>query len=200
MLLLVNNNTTKSNIEYAHNLLQYFVSECKFLYGEQLCIYNFHLISHIADDALMYGSLDNVSAFKFENFLGKIKKLVHTGNSPLQQIINRIEERKHIPINTYRKMDNMKVGHVYIINNLLSVEIEDIKGSEYKCKKIRTQQLYLEPCDSTIIGIFKAYRTYASIQISKDSLKRRGILINIKDIYEDDDDDYCILLAVKHLF
>ena len=38
--------------------------------------------------------MDNFSAFPFESFLQTIKKMLRSGNKPLQQVFNRISEVK----------------------------------------------------------------------------------------------------------
>ncbi|ODM93427.1 hypothetical protein Ocin01_13254, partial [Orchesella cincta] len=53
-------------------LLERFVSEMEELYGQTSIVYNVHSLLHVHQDALIYGSLDNVSAFPFENYLQKI--------------------------------------------------------------------------------------------------------------------------------
>ncbi len=50
----------------------------------------------MSDDARRFGSLDKVSAFCFENFLGQLVKLVRKPNQPLQQVIRRLLERKQL--------------------------------------------------------------------------------------------------------
>ena len=48
-----------------------------------------------------YGSLDDFSAFPFENFLGKMKKKVRSGNKPLAQLAARIphiEQINNMPV------------------------------------------------------------------------------------------------------
>lgn len=77
---------------YAKILLEHFVKSFKNIYGQQYLTHNFHGLLHVADDVLTYGPLDNCSAFKFENFLQYIKRLVRKGEKPLQQVIKRLAE------------------------------------------------------------------------------------------------------------
>lgn len=72
-------------------------------YGSQFMTHNFHNILH-ADDVNPFGSLDSCSAFRFENYLNSLKRLVNSGNKPLQQIVRRLIEintlkpdEKHVP-------------------------------------------------------------------------------------------------------
>ena len=45
-----------------------------------------------------------------------LKRLITSGYLPLKQIINRIEERKHRQSKPKIRMDNIKIGNVYIIS------------------------------------------------------------------------------------
>jgi len=51
-----------------------FVSQYPTLYGYEYVTYNVHGLIHLADFALQDGSLDNFSAFKYENCSQIIKK------------------------------------------------------------------------------------------------------------------------------
>lgn len=46
----------------------------------------------MADDTTTFGTLDTCSAFKFENFLYSLNRLIRKGDKPLQQIVNRLNE------------------------------------------------------------------------------------------------------------
>jgi len=39
-----------------------------------LCLVNLHTLLHICSDVQKYGSVDNFSAFRFENYMSNIKK------------------------------------------------------------------------------------------------------------------------------
>ena len=89
--LLLSDNSA-SNINLAEFLLNYFVEEGIKLYGDKFPIFNVHSLLHLADDARTHGSLDNISAFKFENYLGSIKKMIRGSKNPLIQVVNRVKE------------------------------------------------------------------------------------------------------------
>lgn len=62
-------------------------------------IFLVHNLIHFCDDVRLLGPLDKYSAFKYENFIKKIKKKVKTSNKPLQQFVNRIHEENQLKIN-----------------------------------------------------------------------------------------------------
>lgn len=70
-----------------------FVRHYMELYPPGHCIYSFHMLAHLSDEVKKYGSLDNFSCFAFENYLGKIKRMVKGPYKPLQQVIRRMSER-----------------------------------------------------------------------------------------------------------
>jgi len=56
-------------------------------YGQEQLIYNVHNLLHISDDAVKYGSLNNISCFLFESFLGQLKGAVCRLQNPLSQVL-----------------------------------------------------------------------------------------------------------------
>lgn len=78
---------------YACELLKVFLEEVTQIYGKQTLVYNMHSLIHLAEDAKNYGSLDNVSCFPFESFLGQIKAMVRRPHNPVAQIVRRYTEK-----------------------------------------------------------------------------------------------------------
>ncbi|XP_071575786.1 uncharacterized protein, partial [Temnothorax nylanderi] len=64
------------NIKYAEDLLKYFVENFQTIYGVQFMSHNVHNLLHLCDEVRKFGSLDNFSAFPFENFMMQIKKVL----------------------------------------------------------------------------------------------------------------------------
>jgi hypothetical protein len=79
--------------DYANELLIKFVHDAESLYGKQTLVYNVHSLIHLAADVKKFGSLENFSAFIFENELGHLKKLVRKPQNPIQQILKRLDEK-----------------------------------------------------------------------------------------------------------
>lgn len=109
-------------IDYARSVMKYFVKTFMILYGKHQVSHNIHNLLHICDDVAKFGALDQFSAFKFENYLQSLKKLVRKPEKPLQQIVRRkyevddsvpLFENNLYPLPTLKKQHNMGP----IINN-----------------------------------------------------------------------------------
>jgi len=80
---------------YARELLVNFFKLLQHFYGSDSQVMNSHNIIHLADDVEQTKTnLCAISAFPFENCLGKIKKLIVGRNNPLAQLVRRISEHK----------------------------------------------------------------------------------------------------------
>ena len=77
---------------YSDQILEIFVKDFGKLYGDYNLVYNVHGLVHIAKDVRSFGPLEHFSAFVFESFLGRLKRLVRKQNFPLQQVIKRFSE------------------------------------------------------------------------------------------------------------
>ncbi|XP_076621593.1 uncharacterized protein LOC143341998 [Colletes latitarsis] len=77
----------------AREMLIQFVNDSSILYGREYSIYNVHNLVHITDDVqnLKY-SLEELSCFPFENYLGKLISMLRRWNKPLAQVIRRLSE------------------------------------------------------------------------------------------------------------
>jgi len=59
--------------EYANEILRTFVHNALALYCHEMMVYNVHALVHLADDVRRFGSVDEFSAFPFENALCGLK-------------------------------------------------------------------------------------------------------------------------------
>lgn len=79
-------------LTYAYQLLQYFVTSFKIIYGHYNISHKIHSLLYIVEYVRNFGSLDTFRTFKFENFMQKIKNLLRKDDKPLQQSARRIYE------------------------------------------------------------------------------------------------------------
>ena len=83
------------NIEIARCMLRLLVKES---IENAFAVYNVHILLHLHEDALLYGSLDNCSCFVFENYLHKLKLCIKSGKNTFIELTNKIWEHMHITI------------------------------------------------------------------------------------------------------
>uniref|UniRef100_A0A1Y1MKV3 DUF4218 domain-containing protein n=1 Tax=Photinus pyralis TaxID=7054 RepID=A0A1Y1MKV3_PHOPY len=83
--------------KYADSLLVWFVKYYGELYGHEFLSYNVHNLVHLAGDVIELGPLDTFSAFKYENYMQKIKQKLKNSGNYLQQLVNRVHEENNLP-------------------------------------------------------------------------------------------------------
>ena len=77
IMLEANAEERAAYLDYAKNLLSYFVCSSEEVFGETFVVYNVHSLVHLHEDNEHFQcSLNEISAFKFENHLQQIKQLV----------------------------------------------------------------------------------------------------------------------------
>ena len=82
----------ETNVTNAEICLQDFVRSYETM---RICEHDFqcpHNLLHLASDARKYRALDNFSAFKFENHMTYIKRLVRKFDQPLKQLQKKLAE------------------------------------------------------------------------------------------------------------
>ncbi|KAF0708264.1 Uncharacterized protein FWK35_00025951 [Aphis craccivora] len=89
MRLLLTPNISDRHLTFCRELLNYFIKMFSEIYGEQFISHNIHALEHICDDYINFGSLENCSAFPFENHMSVLKKYLRKCHQPLQQAVKR---------------------------------------------------------------------------------------------------------------
>lgn len=90
--ILLDEKSCMENNECAKVLLSEFVKNVSRLYDDTFLTFNFHCLTHLANDAFNYGCLESISAFKFENYLSKLKRKCKKNHQIAVQIYNRLVE------------------------------------------------------------------------------------------------------------
>ena len=138
----------------------------------------------------MYKSLDNCSAFPFENYLHHLKRLVRSGRNPLVQIVKRpgeLDNFKSIDKQEHQKIYIKRPNNAYVLSNSscceevdMSRELDENQRKRYLCRVYeRVVPLFINPCDSRLIGALKAHRQYSSMKhLSENTLNRKAIMID----------------------
>jgi hypothetical protein len=92
MFCLASPSLSRDYCDYAKQLMTSFVQHFAALYGNENIVYNVHNLIHLVDDVKLFGCIDNISGFPFENYLHTLKKLVRKPQYPVAQVVRRLSE------------------------------------------------------------------------------------------------------------
>ncbi|XP_047129218.1 uncharacterized protein LOC124809271 isoform X1 [Hydra vulgaris] len=178
-----------SNLENAQQLIEYFVINSNEIYGDLFCVYNVHGLLHICDDVKFYGvSLDKLSAFKFENYLQKLKRLVRSKRNPLAQVCKRLDEMtdyKQVKKVTGR-MTTTKKDSCFLTEDSIVFLQKLVNEDHYQCFSYSIQFIdnyFTAFLPSRDIGIYFVRSTIKPVVcvMQKNSFLRKCIFMKVKD-------------------
>lgn len=175
-------------VEYASSLLLRFSEEFRHVYSKECCVYNVHMLNHLCDDVKLFGPLDNISAFPFENFMQSIKRMLRKNNNHLSQIVNRISEKKFnytktVMDSSIRVRKNER-DNCFLTDDLRICILTHDDDTNCKVKYFLNQSsVSYYPINSAKLNIF----IVSNIQleesiISKSKLVKHCVLLSRKDI------------------
>lgn len=179
---LLNENLCRTYNQYVKELLETFLQHFYQLYGVDMAVYNVHTLIHLPDQALQFGSLDNISSFPFENYLQKLKRLVRKPEFPLQQVIRRLEEQANCD-----KEDHTNTSlHMEHIRGPLLPEF--VGSTQYQKVKTRNFTIRLNKKDSCVqIG--------GKICIVQNIVQNNGEIILLYNRYRQESDFFNVPLS-----
>lgn len=180
---------------FAHSLLEYFVSRCSSLYGQQFLVYNIHSLLHLAEQTTHYGVLDSCAAFPFEDYMQVIKQSIRQGNAPLAQAVKRVKERLHQPgkscaSSVPRSISTKPPNNVYLTKEGHVIELVKISYAtngnggqlekQYICRRyLQPQNEFVKPCSSKLLGIFKVNPSLTCfVKIAADQIQHKCFKMN----------------------
>lgn len=85
VVILGSEHHCKNLIDVADEMIQSFLNLFKSIYGIEHFTSNLHNLKHLVEEVRRFGVLSNFNAYRFENKLQAIKKLVRQGKLPLNQ-------------------------------------------------------------------------------------------------------------------
>lgn len=88
--------TYLDNLDAAQVLIERFVQEYPDIYYPTEVVYNIHGLLHITEDVRKFGPLYSYSAYKFENHMRVIRKMIRKPNQIIQQMYKRVSEIEDI--------------------------------------------------------------------------------------------------------
>lgn len=201
MRILTHKKDCLHNRECANQLLQDFVETFGTLYGEEHISYNVHSLLHIAEDVKIFGHIDGYSAFKFENYMQQLKKMVKKGALPIQQIINRLAEHDNIcktspslPYTEIFSLSSEYPNNYCVVENDI-IKIEKMHENILQGRTLLNLRDYFEyPIKSSLIGIY-----YCDTEIYSVILKEYRIVDVINKIVKLTTQDKLLYIPMQHL-
>lgn len=187
-ILLSENREWYSN---ARNILREFVKQVSILYSSEFLVYNVHSLIHIADDADLYGSLDCISAFKYENYMQTLKKMVRSKNYELSQVVRRVAEHDTVflsnssaPKHISTKID--KGNSTFLLKNGDIVRLVAIWEKTVDVKIFKTKAEFFEtPCKSSLLSIYLVSQLSNSINCCcRSSLRYKLMLLPLPNTHD----------------
>lgn len=168
--------------------LNTFVQNYSSIYGSQFINYNVHSLIHLPFFANLYGSLDNFSAFKYENYLQFLKKSMKCCKYPLSEIKNKIiasegEELLNISTDGNSLLKSFKINEKVSNFNFIHYNRINLKSNNFilSCSNPKDQCIILKNND--IVLIKSIYKTNSEIDnIIKLSVVK---ILTVKDLFSE---------------
>jgi len=111
---------------------------------KKIIVYNVHSLLHIADDCEHFKtSLNEISAFPFENYLHSIKKLVKNAKNPIVQVAKRIQEKNNASVIIPKRRSTFSVISTSEKNNSLLLRNGTYVVLTEKLDKMSQEQFHL---------------------------------------------------------
>ena len=180
---------SRNNIEYARELLTYFVEHSQRLYSKNFVSYNVHALLHVVDDVLRFGALDSFSAYRFENHYGLMKLFLRKNDKPLQQLVKRLDEknRNSVPSNqeTLEK-DSVHFTLMHMNGPLPPIHARCIANQFKKAERVGKWKITIDEPDNCVF--LKDLSVVVVINFVK-TFDNRNVIIGQKfsvqqDVYE----------------
>jgi hypothetical protein len=164
ILLQSDSEKRASYLGYADLLLKYFVDKSPDVYSENFVVYNVHSLRHLSDDARNFNcSLNEISAFPYENYLQSLKHMVRNSKNPIVQVTKRLAERE------ISKGDNIRISSTYttvsakqrnscfmLYNESFAFVREKRENGHFLCEILQQRHcdnFFTVPCESKLINI-----------------------------------------------
>ena len=206
--LLVDPETAQTFADLHHLLLREVVDEFSSIYAQAFMTYNAHVNLHLSDMANFHGSLDEISAYPFENHLRILKNCVTTSHNPLTQMVKGVERRRAVEngiqlCTPLQKIHTKEPNNVYIDHRRhICYEAQSQSQDSVKCvQHTETRPYFEEPIDSKIIGCYQVSLNRGTIvYLSVEHLLglRRGMKINLRDMPQGCIANNAVIMALLH--
>ena len=187
----------KQNLQYAKDLLLYFVRKSESIYGKTFVVYNVHNLLHLADDVEYFNCfLNEVSSFPFENHLQKLKKMVKKAQNPIAQVVKRIQELQNSNYKAVVKQRSlcistkMKDSCFLLTGEKFAFVKERRPDGKFVCDVVLQSDVdnfFNQPCCSKILDIVRIsntnIRAKKRVLLKTSDFLRKAVCLPYKESY-----------------
>ena len=174
-----NDEFRNERLDFAHQNLVCFVKHARHIFGIKFMTYNTHGLIHLVDDVRHFGcSLNNISAFPFENHLGKLKRNISQGKNPLAQLVKKVKGLERTCLDQRLNKKELKIGEhqkgeeadcFFLLRNHVAMVLTQKRMDVYKCRLFKKEDLndfFTSPSHSKDIDIYhmRDRRPLSSVQ------------------------------------
>lgn len=187
--LLVDERTAQPYSDYCQLLMKRFVDSCQEIYGNSFLVYNVHSHLHFPLVAQMHGSIDNVSAYAFESYLGRLKKMVMSSHQPIISLVKGVQRMQAAESvmklkNFAHSISTKSPNNIYVdIEKDKCFQVTAVTDETVRCMEyVIAGPYYKKPFDSRKIGCYQVRREeyrYITVNASYIMKCRRGMKIDI---------------------
>jgi hypothetical protein len=201
MSIFITQDQKKRNslLEYGEKLLACFVKNCTRLYGNKFLVYNVHSLLHLADDIRFFNvSLDEISAFPFENYLQTVKKFIRLPTNPIAQVVKRIQEyqmccseSRSLFKSKHQQIKLAAAGRDSVVQlksgkfaRVVAVTDDIVVCDVFKQSKLQT--FFKEPCPSDVIDVYfhsDHFECTERLNVKWCDIERKALRLPYKDGY-----------------
>ncbi|XP_074096469.1 uncharacterized protein LOC141525753 [Cotesia typhae] len=138
MRVLLNDQSSSEDIEFADIAIKKFIIDAEKIHGLEFLTYNSHGLVHLVEDFKQFGSLEDTSAFTYENVMKEYRDLINKQHQLLQQIYKRICEKSHFQnISTNNKFYTNPKGTMQHKNGPINDKMRDncVQYKNLECSK-----------------------------------------------------------------
>ncbi|XP_074102192.1 uncharacterized protein LOC141529519 [Cotesia typhae] len=150
MRVLLSNSSSSEDVNFAEEAVKNYVIQAEDVHGLQFLTYNAHGLLHLAADYRLYGALDSVSAFAYENRMPIYRNYVRKPDKPLQQIFKRVHEELQFSITTGSDVKTFNASGIHNCGPITSV----FGNRSIQYENLQTPSFYfsIQNNDNTIIS------------------------------------------------
>lgn len=173
-------------LPYASSCIDLFVHQMVDLFGPQSVVYNVHCLLHLHEYVNMYGPLDSFSAFRFENYLGVLKRRIKTTSNIFQHSFNQLICVRDIYSSLSKPkslfFSNSSPNNCAILEGNIFILVELVSDGRVSGHKLSfVKSIYEYPYESSFLNI--GYYKKSSVYLHNRSPLSKAICIPTNSEY-----------------